>query len=170
MNNKNFMSSCKFRIATFFLALLMCSELLAGEKTCNCTTADIEKEISYLAKQLLEVTGKDEYTLKKDSSSRIMIGACLSVKTNGINLTCITPDLSPQEMGMHTGDIIIAINEINFVNEDTQISQALLDQIVTTMQAGDILKVRYRRDQNVKEVNIEVRELSHPGFNFKVSK
>lgn len=160
------------RLRKFVIVVLMffiCFQASGGEHTCECTIEDIEKEVSYLAKKLLELAGTEEYTIEKPPTSKAIIGACFEVTKSGINLTCITPGLSPQEEGLITGDVIVEINEINFVRENMESSQSALDKLVKNIKNGDILRMGYKVGSSVKYVDIEVRQLTSPGFTFKVT-
>ncbi|WP_395373629.1 hypothetical protein [Marinicella sp. W31] len=156
------------------IILILCLSLLnqpvlAGEGSCNCTVGDIEKELSYLAKKLLEVTGKDSYTLKQEPSEKASFGACFEVVTEGVKLTCITPDMNPEKQGLMIGDIIVAMNDSTFPGITTFDSHEKLHQITDNLQAGDVLKIQYTRAGQTFTSEIEVGELKHPGYMFKVS-
>jgi len=134
------------------------------------TIEDIEKEIAFLAKNLLELTGKSSYTLIKKNPFQPMFGACFSIKEQGIKLTCITPGLDPQKKGLVTGDIITKINDISFVNKDLKVSKKLFKKFITSMNSGDNLAVNYiNHNQQSKSVVITVAQVNYPSFELKVS-
>lgn len=158
------------RIFLACFMLLQTCLLYAGDKPCNCTIEDIEKEASYLAKKILEVTGEKQYTLEKPPTFKAAFGACLEVTEHGVKLNCITPDLDPQKKGMAIGDVITSINGLGFVSGDKLLSHKRLHSIIDHMKPGDILQVTFNREKQQKTVDIEVGKITHPGFTFKVSR
>ena len=148
------------------LATIMMSFQVMAEKT----VADIEKEIAFLAKNLLELTGQNSYTITKEKTFQPMFGACFNINGQGIKLTCITPDLDPHKKGLLTGYIITKINDISFVNKDLQVSKKLFQKFITGMNPGDNLAVNYiNHNQQNKSVVIVVAKVDYPGFKLTVS-
>jgi len=134
------------------------------------TVADLEKDIAYLAKNLLELTGKNSYTITQKKTVKPMFGACFTIQEHGIKLTCITPDLDPQKKGMLTGYIITKINDISFVNKDLGTSKKLFQKFITGMKPGDNLAVIYtNHNQQSKSVVIVVAKVDYPSFKLTVS-
>lgn len=130
---------------------------------------DIEKEIAYLAKILLEKSGTESYTLSQERKYQPVIGACFAIKPFGVILTCITPDLDPQKKGMKTGDIITKINDINFDNDDSAVNKKLFSKMIDGLKTGEILSIEYtNKAKQKKNVNITVAEVAYPGFTLQV--
>lgn len=152
------------------LLSLSCLAAQAGDESCNCTVADIEKELSYLAKQLLKVTGEDSHTISQQPSAKASFGACFKVVSRGVKLTCITPDLDPESKGLMIDDVITAINDIDFTTSDQFEKHQRLHQITDNMRAGDVLKVHYTRAKQSLYTEIVVGELKHPGYTFEVTR
>lgn len=155
-------------IFLFTLLLAFYLPVHAGEESCNCTVEDIEKETSYLAKKLLELTKKDQFVIEHEKSMETIIGFCTDVTVHGIILTCITPDLDPFKKGMLTGDKVLRIDEYNFVNNTLQASDKAFRQMKAQIKPGDLLTIEYIRDDELKEVKIQVSEITHPGFRLEV--
>lgn len=152
----------------FIMLLIVYLPVYSGEKSCNCTVEDIEKETSYLAKKLLQLTKKDQFVIEHEKSMETIIGFCTEVTTHGINLTCITPDLDPFKKGMLTGDKVLRIDEYNFVNNTLKASQKAFDNMKAQIKPGDLLTIEYIRDDELKEVKVKVSQITHPGFRLEV--
>ena len=152
------------------LILILVTIMLSFQLKAEQTIEDIEKEIAYLAKNLLELTGKSSYTLTKEKTFQPMFGACFSINELGIKLTCITPDLDPQKKGLITGDIITKINDLSFVNKDIKASKKQFQKFITSMNPGDKLVVNYiTQNQQNKSVIIVVAKVDYPDFKLTVS-
>ena len=101
-------------LVLLFLLSASSSTAFAGPET----EEEIQKEIGFLAKKLLEISGKDTYRCDVESLSRPLIGICSDVSNRGVVLTCITPGSQADKAGLRTGDLIVKLNGIEMANDD----------------------------------------------------
>lgn len=155
-------------LAIAMLALTT-TPLLAGE---DLSEEGIKLEISYLAKRLLDITGKDSYTIGSVAVVKPFIGICTNIKESGVQLTCVTPESQAAKAGLETGDIITQINGLSVAGQKShkEDSKGNYWSIVKNMKPGDDLKMKIERDGKSRSLDVTVGALSHPSYSCDINK
>lgn len=132
---------------------------------------EIMSEISFLAKKLLDSSGKDSLVLKSPSVMKPFIGVCSKIIPLGIELTCISPASQAQKDGLKTGDIVITINGVSMeqVPNKREKENPYWD-IVHNMKTGDVLKIGLLRGGKNIQLEVTVGALSHPAYELKITR
>ena len=165
-------------IKTFIIPILfmfsIASSVLAGEKgeEWKLTKEEsIQIEIGYMAKKLLDLSGKDSYSVEIKSYMKPFIGICMQLVDKGINVTCITPGSQAEKNGLKTGDVITAMNgkEIH-LQGDVEKHKKESFSIIKAMKTGDHIKMTVERVGEIIEMDITVGTVSHPGYVLTVTK
>jgi hypothetical protein len=96
-----FKISHHLKIAALIIAVFaaMTSVSFAGS-----SEEELRHEISYLAKELLDLSGEDSITVEQPAFMKPFIGICSEVLPEGVKLTCITPKHNAAKAGLTTGD------------------------------------------------------------------
>jgi predicted metalloprotease with PDZ domain len=100
------------KIISISIAVLIAtmSTSLAGS-----SEEELRHEISYLAKELLDLSGEDSITVEQPAFMKPFIGICSELLPEGVKLTCITPGHNASKAGLMTGDLVISINDIDLI-------------------------------------------------------
>jgi len=134
-------------------------------------TEDIMREISFLAKKLLDISGEDSMMVSSPPVRKPFIGVCSSIKSAGIKLTCITPESQADKNGLKTGDIVTSINGVSMAESD--IDEDVKHPywgITRNMQTGDVLKIRLIRGGQTLNIEVTVGSLIQPAYELKVNR
>ena len=131
---------------------------------------DIKLEISWMAKKLLDMSGKDSYTIESPAVLKPYIGICSDVTLQGIAISCVTPGSQAEVGGMRTGDVVTSMNGINLVNSDIEKIKKDYYGIVKTMKTKDVITMKINRGGESKVLKITVGSLSHPAYTLKITK
>lgn len=129
---------------------------------------DIMREISFLAKKLLDMSGEDSVTVKAPSVVKPFIGVCSNIESGGVKLTCITPDSQADKNGLKTGDLITSINDVSMKKEDNKDHMHAYWDAVKSMKTGDVLKLELIRAGTTLKIDVTVGSLSHPAYTLTV--
>ncbi|MFT5574204.1 MAG: putative metalloprotease with PDZ domain [Cryomorphaceae bacterium] len=139
--------------------------------------AEIEWELSYLAKRMLDLKGTDSYTLERKAVTKPFIGICSDVNKSGVAITCITPDSQASKSGLKTGDLLIFLNDVSMANQDEHGKDDGKDDgkpsywsIVKSMKVGDKLKMGLLRAGEPVTIDVTVGTLHHPAYRFEIGK
>jgi C-terminal processing protease CtpA/Prc len=135
--------------------------------------SEIEWELSYLAKRVLDLKGTDSFTLEHKAVTKPFIGICSDVKKSGVAITCITPDSQASKSGLKTGDLLISINDISMANQDPNgkgDGKPSYWSVVKSMKVGDKLKMEVLRAGEPVTIEVTVGTLHHPAYKFEVGK
>jgi len=154
---------------TFLILALSAQSSYAGK---DMSEEDVKLEISYLAKQLLDLTGKDSYTITSEAVVKPFIGICTQIEESGIQLTCITPDSQAAKAGLLTGDLITGINGQSMAGQKSKKKDQKENywSIIKSIKPGDELKMELERDGKSRTVDVTVGSLSHPAYTCDISK
>ena len=149
------------------LSVVANTTLQAGEEY---TEEYILQEMGYLAKKLLDVTGKDSYTAESPQYTKPFIGICTSIDDQGILLTCVTPGTQAEKSGLRTGDIVTRINAVSFLGSKIKKTKESYHTLVKKMKTGDVLKFSLLRDGKNMTIDVTVGVMSHPSFNISIKR
>lgn len=127
-------------------------------------------EISYLAKKLLDMSGKDTYTVEQPAYTKAFIGICTSINEQGILLTCVTPGTEAENAGLRTGDIITSMNGVSVLDSDTKKTKSAYYEVIHNMEIGDVIKMTLVREDKTLNKDVGVGQLSHPEYSCTVKK
>ena len=132
---------------------------------------ELMNEISFLAKKLLDSSGKDTLVLKSPSVMKPFIGVCSKIIPIGIELTCISPASQAQKGGLKTGDVIITMNGFSMAQtpNKSEKDNPYWD-IVHNMKTGDNIKMGLLRGGKNIEMEITVGSISHPAYELKITR
>lgn len=139
------------------------------EKDAMSAEEEIMREISFLAKKLLDIKGKDALTLSSPAVVKPFIGICHNIISLGVKLTCITPKSQADKNGLKTGDIVQAINGIS-MEGDFSGEMHPFWPVMKQMKTGDVLKMDILRAGEEIKLNVPVGSLSHPAFELKINR
>ena len=141
--------------------------VIAGEKY---SEEGILLEISFLSKKLLDMKGKDSYTVEQPAYTKAFIGICTDMNQEGVLLTCVTPGTEAEKAGLRTGDIITSINGEAVLGDKTKESKSGYWNIVKNMKEGDVLKMQLIRKDKTLTMDVGVGHLSHPKYTLTIKK
>lgn len=134
---------------------------------------EIKREISYLSKMLLEVTGEDEYKIEASAYVRPFIGGCFDQKPEGVLITCITPGYQAEKAGVQTGDLLLAINDESMAlkaDKDKKAEKGRFFDIVRSMKTNDKLRLTLLRSGEKRTIDLVVGSVIHPAYSLQVKK
>ena len=154
-------------ISSLLLVFLLASTAHAGDKY---TEEGIKSEVGYLAKELLDLSGKDAYTLESPAYTKPYLGVCTSISEQGIALTCITPGSQADKAGLRTGDIVTEMNGISMRNSDEKKTKHAYFEIVKKMQTGEVIKMLVKRDGEISKISATVGEMKHPAYTLTIKR
>jgi len=157
------------------LSLSFTFTALAGEekeKECEwCDEESIKLEIGYMAKKLLDMSGKDSYQVEVKSYMKPFIGICTKMLENGIELTCVTPGTQAEKNGLKTGDVVTRMNDKGLEQSgNLNKKKKQYFSVVNNMKTGDVIKMTLVRAGETIEIDVTVGALEHPGYRLTVTK
>ena len=166
------MNMNKTIVFTLLLSFSLAS--FAGEeKECEwlCDEESIKLEIGYMAKKLLDMSGKDSVKVEFNSYLKPFIGICTKILDKGIELTCVTPGTQAEQNGLKTGDVVTRMNDKGLEQSgDLSKIKKQYFAVVKNMKIGDVIKMTLERAGEVIEIDVTVGALNHPGYNLTVTK
>ena len=130
----------------------------------------LRHEISFLAKKILDKSGRDSVTIEQPAYMKPFIGICYDVSRRGVKLTCITPGANASKAGLKSGDLVTAINGIEMVTSSSKESKKALYGITKTMKIGDELVMKLIRKGEKQTITATVGAIGQPAYTFTVSK
>lgn len=149
------------------LVLTMSSgSLSAGEMSED----EITREIAYMAKKLLDMSGKDAVTIESPAFDKPFIGVCSEITPAGVKLTCVTPGTQAIKAGLQTGDIVTQMNDVSLVAKESSIIKKNYHSLVKNMQTGDKIAMTLLREGETVNVTVTVGALNHPAYVLKVTR
>ncbi len=131
---------------------------------------ELKHEISFLAKELLDISGEDSITVEQPAFMKPFIGVCSDVFAKGVKLTCITPGHSAARAGLKTGDLITAINDIDMTGANRDKQNKKYYSLVKKMKTGDKLVMNLIRKGKEQVITVTVGAVSHPAYTLTVKK
>ncbi|MGK0374131.1 MAG: S1-C subfamily serine protease [Arenicella sp.] len=131
---------------------------------------ELRQELSYLAIQLLDLSGKDSVTVEQPAYMKPFIGICSDLLPEGVKLTCITPGHNASKGGLKTGDLLISVNQIDMTGLSKQDHKNAYFSVAKTMKTGDKLAIKLMRKGQPQSVNVTVGAISHPAYTLTVKK
>ena len=151
------------------LCAMLCfaSTALSGDEY---SEKHLTSEIGFLANKLLNMSGKDTYSIEVAPYQKPFIGICTDIKQQGLVLTCVTPGTQAHKGGLKTGDIVTQIKGFNLVNADDKRTKRAYYGVVESMKTGDVIPLTLSRNGEIMKLDIEVGAVSHPGYSLKISK
>ena len=160
------------KIQKLFILLLLINILpvnfvQAGEMK---SEDDIKREISFLAKKMLDISGEDSYALESPASTKPYIGICTSIDQQGMAITCVTPGSQADKSGLKTGDIVSKMNAVNLLNDDASKSKHAYKEIINNMSIGEEIVFTVHRENQTLPITITVGSVSHPAYSCNISK
>ncbi|NND82010.1 MAG: PDZ domain-containing protein [Gammaproteobacteria bacterium] len=166
MNHRNKLAAAALATTLLFVGSLTFA--FAGESS----EEDIKREVSYMAKKLLDMSGQDSYTVEQPPMVKPFIGICTGMKPEGIQLTCISPDSQAAKAGLKTGDLVLSMNGVSMASQadHKEAADSGYWSIVKKMKTGDVLKFKVLREGKQQDINVAVGSLSHPGYKLVISR
>jgi len=141
---------------------------------------ELKHEISFLAKKLLDKSGKDNITVKQAAIKKAFIGVCPEPTAKGIHLTCITPGHSAAKAGLQTGDLVVAIDALSMVTNRAEKQwhkgskkrghYDAYHQVFDNLKTGETLAFKILRGGKEMTVMVTVGAISHPAYTMTISK
>lgn len=154
-----------FKSTLVIFVLCACSSALAGD-----ADAELRNEISFLAKKLLDKSGKESLTIEQPSVMKPFLGICGEAGHNGVLLTCVTPGHNAYKAGLQTGDIIISINDINMLGQRSRDHENVYFDMMGKMKTGDILRLKLLRRGEEVQQNVTVGTLNQPSYTLIIKR
>jgi len=130
----------------------------------------LRHEISYLAKELLDLSGEDSITVEQPAFMKPFIGICSEVLPEGVKLTCITPKHNASKAGLTTGDIVISINGIDMTGMNKNDYKNAYYRITKSMKTDEKLAMELIRKGKPELITVTVGAISHPAYTLIVKK
>lgn len=144
--------------------------LIATPSFAGSSEAELKYEISFLAKKLLDISGEDSITVEQPAYMKPFIGICSSTSLEGVKLTCITPGHNAAKAGLKTGDLIIAINDIDVTGIRRKGYSNAYYSVTKKMKTGDKLAMTLIRKGVEQVITVTVGAVSHPAYTLTVKK
>ncbi len=155
-------------LSSIMLVLLLASgTAMAGEEY---SEENVRHEISYLAKKLLDMSGRDSYTIESSAYKKPYLGICSEVGEQGITLTCVTPGSQAKKAGLKSGDVVIEVNDISTSGSDKGKNKKSYFGILNKMKTGEVIKMKVVRDGKELDIDATVGSLDHPAYVLKINK
>lgn len=161
------MNTLRILFSIFVMSLIYPTSVYAGEEWSELS---VKNEISYLAKKLLDMSGKDAYTVEYEAYDKPYIGICSEVNVEGVAITCITPGSQADKAGLKTGDTVSEINGINMRHKDVMKTKKAYMHIVKSMKKGDVIAMKLNRAGKINEVKVTVGSMSHPAYKLEIKR
>lgn len=142
-----------------------------GEKTDKdkeYSQEEIKREISFLAKKLLDMSGEDQISIESPAVEKPFIGVCSMVNSDGVKLTCITPDSQADKNGLKTGDVVVNINGLDMREGEGNEHGQHYWKVVKNMKTGEVLKMQIVRAGQPMELDVTVGSLTHPSYDCDI--
>jgi predicted metalloprotease with PDZ domain len=160
-----FKISHHLKIAALIIAVFaaMTSVSFAGS-----SEEELRHEISYLAKELLDLSGEDSITVEQPAFMKPFIGICSEVLPEGVKLTCITPKHNAAKAGLTTGDLVIAINGIDMTGMNKLDHKNPYFRITKSMKTDEKLAMKLMRNGKPELITVTVGAISHPAYTLIV--
>lgn len=159
---------------SLLLPMLMISVLVtsipvfAGDE--EWTEEHIMREISYLAKTLLDKSGEESITVESPRFMKPFIGVCSDISDQGVKLTCVTPGTQAAKAGLQTGDIVVKMRGLDLVNKDQSLTKTRYYDVVGSMKTGDKIDMTLMRNGEQQVLTVTVGSLSHPAYVLEVNR
>jgi predicted metalloprotease with PDZ domain len=131
---------------------------------------ELRHEISYLAKELLDLSGEDSITVEQPAFMKPFIGICSEVLSEGVKLTCITPKHNAAKAGLKTGDLVVAINGIDMTGMSKDDHKNAFYRITKSMKTDEKLTMKLMRKGKSEVITVTVGAISHPAYTLIVKK
>lgn len=147
--------------------LLTANAAVAGDEW---SEEHIKREISYLAKQLLDMSGKESVSVTSSGYTKPFIGICTEISQRGLKITCVTPGTQAQKSGLQTGDMVVKLNGLNLQNKDESRTKKNYFGTVEKMKTGDTIEFILDRDGKRMTLAVQVGSLSHPAYELTVTR
>ena len=152
------------------IAISIAFALASTPSLAGGTEAELKHEISFLAKELLDLSGEDSITVEQPAFMKPFIGICSEVYPKGVKLTCITPGNSAAAAGLKTGDLILKINDVDVTGSNKRESSKAYYGVVKSMKIGDKLAMKLIRKGKEQLITVTVGAISHPAYTLTVKK
>jgi S1-C subfamily serine protease len=131
---------------------------------------ELRQELSYLAKQLLDLSGEDSLTVEQPAYMKPFPGICSDVLPQGVKLTCITPGHNASKAGLKTGDLVISINDLDVTELTKKDHSNAYYSVTKSMKTGEKLAIKLIRNGQQQLVNVTVGAISHPAYTLIIKK
>jgi S1-C subfamily serine protease len=133
---------------------------------------ELRSEISFLAKKMLDKSGKDELTIEQPAVKKPFLGICGEPGHNGVLLNCVTPGHNAHKAGLQTGDIILSINEISMLERRSHRDEwkSVYYKVMGEMKVGDILNLRLLRRGKEVSKSVKVGSLNQPSYTLTIKR
>ncbi|MEM7360155.1 MAG: PDZ domain-containing protein [Pseudomonadota bacterium] len=152
-----------------WLSIVSCCLAVSTSHAGEWAEAEIKNEISYLAKKLLDMSGKDTYTVESPAFMKPYLGVCSAISTAGVKITCVTPGSGAAKSGLKTGDVLSEINGISMVNDDEGKVKDAYYTAVKTMKTGEVMELTVFRGSETLTLKATIGTISHPAYTLTVS-
>lgn len=129
---------------------------------------ELKYEISFLAKKLLDMSGKETITVSQEPYTKPFLGVCSAVTPGGVQLTCITPGHNAEAAGLRTGDLVVKIDDLKLMAPSTGDVKKAYFGTIERMKTGQKMTFTVYRGPDEKTVEVTVGELSQPGYTMTI--
>ncbi len=136
--------------------------------------AEVRMEIA--AREIAEISKERlpqmlEFRSRMDFSNTPRIGINIdnddkSGPVDGVEIIGVTPESAADEAGLHTGDVITAVNGESLSAKSGQVANELLLDFMQGVEEGDELKVEYSRDGKAGSVELSPRVVEMHAFSW----
>lgn len=163
----NVISPLRFSLA-FIMMLVSASAIAGGE-------SELRNEISFLAKKLLDQSGKNELTIVQPSVQKPFLGICGEPGHHGVLLTCVTPGHNAHKSGLQTGDMITSINGVSMLGQrshshDHKSENNAYMTMMNKMKTDQVLKLLLLRQGKEVNLSVKVGALNQPSYTLIIKR
>lgn len=162
----NFKSPLSLTLA--FIMMLVSASAIAGSPE-----SELRNEISFLAKKLLDKSGKNELTIEHPAVKKPFLGICGEPGHHGVLLTCVTPGHNAHKSGLQTGDMITSINAVSMLGQRSgkhDSKKSAYMAMMNKMKADQVLKLILLRQGKEIEKNVTVGVLKQPSYTLIIKR
>lgn len=153
-----------------WLLIVACCFTISSSHAGEWAEAEIKNEISYLAQKLLDMSGKDTYTVESPAYMKPYLGVCSEISTKGVKITCVTPGSGAAKSGLKTGDILSEIDGVSMMNDDVAKVKDAYYGAVKKMKTGEVMELTVFRGTETITLKATVGTISHPAYTLIISK
>ena len=153
------------------------AELERAEREIEMTMREAERQLDEAAQRIAELSAEELARAGElenhwvIENSRPVIGITIgsegkSEPVEGVKIAGISPGGAAGEAGLHSGDIITAVNGESLSSSDSFEANTKLLEFMEGVEEGDVLDIDYLRDNKAASVEVKPSKRDARVFNF----
>ena len=153
------------------------AELERAEREIEMTMREAERQLDEAAQRIAELSAAELARAGElethwvIENSRPVIGITIGSESNsepveGVKIIGISPGGAADEAGLHSGDIITAVNGESLSSSNSFEANAKLLEFMAGVEEGDVLDLDYLRDNKTASIEVKPSKREAQVFNF----